>query len=88
MDPVHLGIIFLANLELGFITPPVGLNLFLAGSRFNVPMVKLFRPVLPYILIMLASVLVVTYVPALTTGVVKLVKGEEASKPAEPLEDF
>jgi C4-dicarboxylate transporter DctM subunit len=88
VDPVHLGIIFLANLELGFITPPVGLNLFLAGSRFNVPMVKLFRPVVPYILIMLASVLVVTYVPALTTGVVKLVKGEEASKPAEPLEDF
>jgi len=77
VDPVHLGIIFLANLELGFITPPVGLNLFLAASRFNIPMVRLFRPVVPYILIMATSVLVVTYLPALTTGVVKLVKGAD-----------
>ncbi len=74
IDPVHLGIIFLANLELGFISPPVGLNLFLAASRFEKPMVTLYRSVVPYLLILAAGVLLITYVPALSTGVVELLK--------------
>ncbi|MCA9561609.1 MAG: TRAP transporter large permease subunit [Myxococcales bacterium] len=74
IDPVHLGIIFLANLELGFISPPVGLNLFLAASRFEKPMVTLYRSVVPYLLILAVGVLLITYVPALSTGVVELLK--------------
>ena len=67
IDPVHLGIIFIANMELGFITPPVGLNLFLASYRFKLPMLKLYRNVFPFFLVQLAIVLIITYVPDLTT---------------------
>ena len=63
IDPVHLGIIFLANLELGYLTPPVGLNLFLASYRFEIPLAKLYRTTLPFLAILLVSVLVITYVP-------------------------
>jgi tripartite ATP-independent transporter DctM subunit len=66
INPVHLGIIFLANLELGYLTPPLGLNLFLASYRFNKPLVSIYRDVLPFQLVMLAAVLVITYVPWLT----------------------
>ncbi len=68
IHPVHLGIIFLANLELGYLTPPVGLNLFLAAYRFNEPIGKLYREVFPFFLIQLVSVLVITYVPFLSTA--------------------
>jgi len=63
IHPVHLGIIFLANLELGYLTPPVGLNLFLASYRFNVPLVKVYRNVVPFFLVLLVTVLLLTYVP-------------------------
>ncbi len=66
IHPIHLGIIFLANLELGYITPPVGLNLFLASYRFNVPLDKMYRAVVPFFLIMLLTVFVITYVPGFT----------------------
>ena len=72
IDPVHLGIIFLANLELGYLTPPVGLNLFLASYRFEIPLAKLYRTTLPFLAILLVSVLVITYVPPLTTMLVGL----------------
>jgi tripartite ATP-independent transporter DctM subunit len=72
IDPVHLGIIFLANLELGYLTPPVGLNLFLAAYRFKEPMVKVYRDVLPFLYMQLISVLVITYVPFLSTGPLNL----------------
>ena len=72
VHPVHLGVIFLANLELGYLTPPVGLNLFLAASRFNKPLTSLFRYVLPFLLIMALSVLLITYVPDLSLGILKL----------------
>ena len=72
LDPVHLGIIFLANLELGYLTPPVGLNLFLASYRFETPLAHLYRSTLPFLAILLASVLVITYVPPLTTTLVRL----------------
>ena len=66
IDPVHLGVIFLANLELGFLFPPVGLNLFLSSSRFGKSLPQLYRNVLPFLLILGAGVLLITYVPALT----------------------
>jgi C4-dicarboxylate transporter DctM subunit len=68
IDPVHLGIIFLANLELGYLTPPVGLNLFLSSYRFNKPMAEVFRASMPVILVLGTGVLLITYVPALTTA--------------------
>ena len=67
VDPVHLGIIFITNLELGFLTPPVGLNLFLASYRFKTPFTRICRYVFPFLLIQLAVVLLVTYVPWLST---------------------
>jgi len=72
IDPVHLGIIFLANLELGFLFPPVGLNLFLSSSRFNVPITRLYRHVVMPLIILGAAVLLVTYVPAISVGVLHL----------------
>jgi tripartite ATP-independent transporter DctM subunit len=67
VHPVHLGIIFLANLELGYLTPPVGINLFLASYRFNEPLLKIYRNILPFLLVLLVAVLLITYVPWLTT---------------------
>lgn len=67
IDPVHLGIIFLANLELGYLTPPVGMNLFLASYRFQQPLGQIYRAVGPMILVRILGVLVITYVPLLTT---------------------
>jgi tripartite ATP-independent transporter DctM subunit len=67
IDPVHLGIIFITNLEVGFLTPPVGLNLFLASYRFKKPFVEICRHVLPFLLIQLVVVALVTYVPSLST---------------------
>ncbi len=72
IDPLHLGVMFLANLELGFLFPPVGLNLFLSASRFGVPMVKLYRHVLPFLLILGAGVLLITYLPAISLGLLQL----------------
>ncbi len=71
IDPVHLGIIFVANMGIGFITPPVGLNLFLAAYRFEMPLSKIYRNVVPFFLLQLAIVLVVTYWPWLSTAFVR-----------------
>lgn len=68
IHPVHLGVIFLANLELGYLTPPVGLNLFLASYRFNEPMGHVYRDVLGFMLLRLAAVLLITYLPFLATA--------------------
>ncbi len=67
IEPVHLGIIFLANLEIGYMTPPVGINLFIASQRFKQPILKLFRATLPFLIIMLIWLILVTYIPFLTT---------------------
>ena len=71
IHPVHLGIIFIANLELGYLTPPVGLNLFLASYRFKRPLLEVSRAALPMLAILGFGVLVITYVPWLTTGLLK-----------------
>jgi tripartite ATP-independent transporter DctM subunit len=67
IDPVHMGIIFLINMETGFLTPPVGLNLFLASYTFKRPFIEICKNVVPFLLIQLVVVLLVTYIPALTT---------------------
>jgi tripartite ATP-independent transporter DctM subunit len=72
IDPIHLGVVFLANLELGFLFPPMGLNLFLSASRFDKPLPYVYRKAVPFLLIMAAGVLAITYLPAITTGVVRL----------------
>ena len=63
IHPVHLGIIFLANLELGYLTPPVGLNLFLASYRFEKSLPQVYKRVIPFFLVLLVMVLLITYVP-------------------------
>ena len=66
IDPIHLGIIFLANLEIGYSTPPVRINLFIASQRFGKNVVTLFKATLPYLLIMLMWLLMITYIPELS----------------------
>jgi tripartite ATP-independent transporter DctM subunit len=68
IHPIHLGILFVANLELGYLTPPVGLNLFLAAYRFERPLLEVWRAAIPPLLILAAGVLLITYVPVLTLG--------------------
>jgi tripartite ATP-independent transporter DctM subunit len=75
IDPYHLGVIFLLNLEIGYLLPPAGLNLFIAAFRFNRPITQLYRAVVPFILLMIVALLTVTYVP-------KLVVLPKAPRPA------
>jgi tripartite ATP-independent transporter DctM subunit len=72
IDPVHLGIIFLANMELGYLAPPVGLNLLLASYRFNKPILTVMRAVIPMLLVQFVGVMLITYVPPLTTFLPRL----------------
>ncbi|MCB9673569.1 MAG: TRAP transporter large permease subunit [Alphaproteobacteria bacterium] len=67
IHPVHLGILFLANLELGYLTPPVGLNLFLASFRFKLPLTAVYRYAMPFLAMMGLGVLIIAYVPIATT---------------------
>ncbi|PJA42845.1 MAG: C4-dicarboxylate ABC transporter, partial [Lysobacterales bacterium CG_4_9_14_3_um_filter_62_6] len=66
IHPVHLGIIFLANMQIGYFTPPVGMNLFIASYRFNTPVLALVRSCLPFFWLLLACVLLITYWPGLS----------------------
>ena len=68
VDPLHLGIIFLANMQIGYLTPPVGLNLFIASYRFDQPILTLYRATLPFLLLLLFCVLLITYWPWLSLG--------------------
>ena len=72
INPVHLGIIFLANLELGYLTPPVGMNLFLSSYRFNKPMPQVCSSIVPILLVLLGGVLLITYVPFMSTALPRL----------------
>lgn len=71
IEPVHLGIIFLTNLEIGYLTPPVGLNLFISSIRFRKPIFTVVRGTLPYIGILLAALVVITYIPELSLWLVR-----------------
>lgn len=73
IDPVHLAIVFLANMELGYLMPPMGENLFLSSYRFDQPLSRVYRSTLSYTALLLATVLVITYVPSLSLWLVRLV---------------
>ena len=66
VHPVHLAIIFLTNLEIGYITPPVGINLFISSSRFNKPVTYLYKATLPYLFLLLFALILITYIPQLS----------------------
>src|SRR5262245_56176154 len=71
VNPVHLGIIFVANLELGFLHPPLGLNLLLASVRFKKPVLEVTWATLPFLGILALGVLLITYWEGLTMGLVR-----------------
>jgi tripartite ATP-independent transporter DctM subunit len=75
VNPVHLGIIFLTNLEIGYLTPPVGLNLFISSYRFNQPVLSLYVASVPFLLLLLAGLVIITYAPALSLALVGLFGG-------------
>jgi tripartite ATP-independent transporter DctM subunit len=66
VDPIHLAIIFLANLEIGYLTPPVGINLFISSFRFNKPITTLYKAAVPFILLLVLALAIITYVPSLS----------------------
>lgn len=74
IDPIHLGIIFLANMQIGYCTPPVGMNLFIASYRFRQPITKIYLATLPFILVLMAVVLIITYWPQLSLCLADMVK--------------
>ena len=66
IDPVHLGIIFLANMQIGYFTPPIGMNLFIASYRFKRPIAELYQATLPFMMVLLVALLLITYIPDLS----------------------
>ena len=71
IHPIHLGIIFLANMQIGYFTPPVGMNLFIASYRFKKPIIDLYIATLPFMAILLLAVLIITYWPGLSLALVE-----------------
>ncbi len=72
IDPVHLGIIFLTNLEIGYSTPPVGMNLFISCFRFKKPVLQLYMAAIPFLVILMIGLLLITYIPQLSLGLITL----------------
>jgi C4-dicarboxylate transporter DctM subunit len=72
IHPVHFGILFLANMQLGYFTPPVGMNLFIASYRFNKPVMTLYRATIPFFFILLLCVLLITWWPNLSLVLLSL----------------
>jgi tripartite ATP-independent transporter DctM subunit len=66
VHPVHLGIIFLANMQIGYLTPPVGMDLFIASYRFNKSITELYQATFPFVMVLLLAVIIITYVPWLS----------------------
>lgn len=71
IDPVHLGIVFLANMQIGYFTPPIGMNLFIASIRFKKPLLELYVATWPFFLSLLVALLIITYVPWLSLVLVR-----------------
>jgi tripartite ATP-independent transporter DctM subunit len=72
IDPIHLGIIFLANLEIGYLTPPVGINLFISTLAFKKPLTQIYRTAIPFLGLLAIALLIITYVPWLSLGLLEL----------------
>ncbi|HJL19140.1 MAG TPA: TRAP transporter large permease subunit [Sandaracinaceae bacterium LLY-WYZ-13_1] len=87
IDPYHLGIVFLLNLEIGYLTPPVGLNLFISSFRFERPVTRLYTAVLPFIGLLVIALGLTTYVPILSTWLPSLM-GDDGQISAEELEEM
>ncbi|MFW6050596.1 MAG: TRAP transporter large permease [Myxococcota bacterium] len=81
IDPYHLGIVFLLNLEIGYMTPPVGLNLFISSFRFGKPVTLLYRAVLPFIGLLVVALVLITYIPQLSTWATGLIESEGLVRP-------
>ncbi|MBA4369496.1 MAG: hypothetical protein C0403_17860, partial [Desulfobacterium sp.] len=64
VDPIHFGMIFIVNLQIGYLTPPIGINLFVASGLFKKPIVQVIRGTMPFVAILLIALLIVTFVPA------------------------
>jgi TRAP-type C4-dicarboxylate transport system permease large subunit len=71
IDPVHLAIIFIANMQTAYLLPPAGMDLVVSSLAFNQPMTKMYRIALPFGLVMIASLLLITYVPWLSLGLLE-----------------
>ncbi len=71
IDPIHLGIIFLANMQIGYMTPPVGMNLFIASYRFKKPVTMIYSSTIPFMLVLLVALLVITYIPTLSLFLIR-----------------
>jgi C4-dicarboxylate transporter DctM subunit len=86
IDPVHMGIIFIVNLEIGYLTPPVGMNLFVSSTLFRRSLGWVIKAVVPTLFIMFVALVVITWVPALSLGLIEALKREPttASPPATP----
>lgn len=81
IDPIHLGIVFIVNLELGYLTPPMGLNLFVSSSLFNKSVGEVMRSVLPFMALLAVALLLVTYVPTIALGPVRAMRGQPVYVP-------
>ena len=66
VDPIHLAMIFLANLEIGYLTPPVGINLFIASFRFKKPITELYKAAVPFLILLIIALALITYIPDLS----------------------
>ena len=77
IDPIHLGIIMVVNMEIGMITPPVGLNLFVTSGVAGMPMMRVVRAALPFLAVLFVFLIMVTYIPALSTLIPNAVMGPE-----------
>ncbi len=80
-DPLHIGLVFIVNLEIGYLTPPIGLNLFVATSYFRQPFGLIVRSVAPFLAVMLASLAIIGFVPSLSTGLPNVAAGESFWEP-------
>ncbi|HEY8426863.1 MAG TPA: TRAP transporter large permease [Sandaracinaceae bacterium] len=80
IDPIHFAIIFIVNLEIGYLTPPVGLNLFVASTMFNRPLGHIIRAVLPFIGVMLGGLAIITYFPSISVGLANWIMGDEGTE--------
>ena len=77
IDPIHLGIMMVVNMEIGMITPPIGLNLFVTSGITGMSMVRVIKAALPFVLVLLFFLVLVTYIPAISTWLPTLMMGKE-----------
>lgn len=85
IDPIHLGIIFLTNLELGFLTPPVGMSLFISSLKFNKSFPAIVKSVVPFVIILVVGLVLITYIPELSLYLLKFTSQKELINPTDLL---